>query len=202
MADVFIYALCEPDTGAVRYVGITKDTKTRLQGHLADCNRPDVFRHPKVTWLRQLLASGQVPALRVLEQCPAEDGPQAEQKWIDRYRGEGAQLTNTAPGGKGYTFSYKQAPIPGIPLPHLRTWREHKRLGITVLSALADMPRNTLGSIERGQMLASREQIQKLAGALHISPKRLLRAPVKMGRPAKQEQEGSTNHAGSTGAPL
>lgn len=185
MADVFVYALCEPDTGAVRYIGITTSPKTRLQGHISECKRAKLSALPKVVWLRQVLASGQVPTLHVLQQCTAEDWAQAERRWIQHFREAGAQLTNVAPGGWGHSpasdghtraFRGPATAKRGILLPHLTAWRESQLLSTLELSKLSNVGWSPIKRAEQGAPIQL-SNARKLAQALGISPHQLLSAP-------------------------
>jgi hypothetical protein len=90
----FIYALAEPNTGVVRYVGKAADPHVRVGQHLRDRSS---LR--KARWLRSLDAP---PQLLILEEIPAgADWQEAERRWIAHFRAEGADLTNHTDGGEG-----------------------------------------------------------------------------------------------------
>lgn len=62
-----VYALCEPDTGEIRYIGCTKCPRRR---------RAEQFSCPKwpvSPWVRHLRANGLVPEFRVLAEA-IDDG--------------------------------------------------------------------------------------------------------------------------------
>lgn len=94
----FIYALADPDTQEVRYIGKADNPQKRLKRHIAQYE-------PKAThksnWIRSLLDQGKTPALLVLEEAPRESWQECERKWITHYKGKGARLTNTTAGGEG-----------------------------------------------------------------------------------------------------
>ena len=41
----YIYALCDPRDGAVRYVGKSVDPEARLRGHIQESRKTDYYRH-------------------------------------------------------------------------------------------------------------------------------------------------------------
>lgn len=95
-----VYALIDPRTGEARYVGKAKDAHQRLNGHLNDARRGQ--KSHKAHWVRQLLASGLVPEMVVLDEgIPAHLIDNAEKLWICMYRSMGCPLTNHSDGGPG-----------------------------------------------------------------------------------------------------
>jgi hypothetical protein len=91
---VTIYALAEPDTCEVRYVGKTiMKPEQRLRGHLNDrcvCHR--------TKWLKSLKSK---PKIIVLQVCDELNWEQSERFWIAYYRSIGAKLVNQTFGGDG-----------------------------------------------------------------------------------------------------
>ncbi len=98
MAPLWIYALCEPGTDVVRYIGKCKDVKIRLRQHLAEARRLDRTTH-RCNWLRSL--DGRCPEVLLLEETAQETWQAREKFWIAKYREDGARLTNTTDGGEG-----------------------------------------------------------------------------------------------------
>lgn len=86
-----IYALTEPDTGVVRYVGQSTDPKRRYRGHVFD-SRSGETDH-KSNWIASLLRRDVVPGLLILEVVAREEANAAEGRWISHYR-ELVDLTN------------------------------------------------------------------------------------------------------------
>lgn len=200
MSDVSIYALAEPDSGTVRYVGKARDAQARLRQHLADSQL--VGTHPRVCWLRSLKAAGKTPLLLILETCTLETWEQAERAWIKRYMEQGAQLTNIAPGGGG-SRSYRQriaasvakmrsrknrppaAKGTGVALAALRQYREYAALTQGGLAELAGVSRATISDAEQGEHISMRN-LRKIATALGVAPEVLIKQPG-------QEQEQASN---------
>jgi Ni/Co efflux regulator RcnB len=90
-----IYALIDPRTSDVRYIGATTDVQRRLREHL----RREEARHCS-RWIRSLLASGLSPHVWVFE--VVGDGWQAaERRWIQTFRDLEMATCNIADGGEG-----------------------------------------------------------------------------------------------------
>lgn len=92
----FIYALCEPGTRTVRYIGKSNNPVRRLKLHLSDSRKKE---NPLGDWLR--LLGGAVPNLVVLREVPTEKWQESEKRYICLARGLGMSLTNSNDGGGG-----------------------------------------------------------------------------------------------------
>lgn len=90
MINCYIYALVDPRTGEDFYVGSTINPKGRLTSHLDERYTNDL------NWERinQIIESGEVLEMRILEITLAKKRSACEQIWIDRLRNDGAILTN------------------------------------------------------------------------------------------------------------
>lgn len=96
MATNYIYALVDPRTDAVRYIGKSIRPKERLANHLNE--RSNSWRNH---WLRKMRADGVRPVLRILEVVESDDWQTAERRWIAHGRALGWRLTNCTSGGDG-----------------------------------------------------------------------------------------------------
>ena len=65
METTFIYALIDPRTGAIRYVGKADDPEYRLSQHLIDDGREKSY---KASWIRSLRAQGLRPLIRIIDE--------------------------------------------------------------------------------------------------------------------------------------
>lgn len=102
MATTFIYALCEPGTRKVRYIGKTSTTsKKRLSRHLHETIKLDTYMG---RWLRLLRSHEKVPTLVVLKEVEG-DGNDAEKRYIRYAKGLGMRLVNATEGGEGVTMT-------------------------------------------------------------------------------------------------
>lgn len=94
---VFIYALAEPTTGEVRYVGKSQNPRYRISSHASRSGAPLVRE-----WIASLRADGAEPALVILYEVSA--GHDAD-PWEDHFLTvhKSARLLNTVgPGGAAY----------------------------------------------------------------------------------------------------
>lgn len=88
-----IYALLDPRTNEVRYVGKAKDPKLRYASH--KCVRG--YSH-RANWIRSLQRCGYDPEMVILEE--SEDWAESESFWIEYLMSLGARLTNLSKGGE------------------------------------------------------------------------------------------------------
>ncbi len=104
-----VYALRDPITRELRYVGKTTTGLKRARAH----TRPAALleRSHKASWVRSLLARGLCYEIVVLEVFSSEQGlSEAECQWIAVGRSAlGQRLTNTTVGGDGRSGSKQTA---------------------------------------------------------------------------------------------
>jgi hypothetical protein len=99
-----IYALRDPDTGAIRYIGKTEnDPAIRLRDHIASSRDSSRWwgRSKKASWIRELLAKGQKPGMIILGRVPFGDWPMWERRCIRWALEAGCDLVNGDAGGGG-----------------------------------------------------------------------------------------------------
>lgn len=111
MSTVFIYALLDPDTKKVRYVGKAKNPKNRLKQHMWRARGVSDNMHVH-NWIRKLEQFGKRPELEVLDEVSAAEWEFWEREYIRVFRAIGFNLTNTSDGGD-YAFDWtgkKQSP--------------------------------------------------------------------------------------------
>lgn len=124
---VQIYALTDPDTDEVRYVGKARDAKHRLASHYRDARH----RKTKVyAWINSLASQSKTVGLRILEEVAESDWEQRERHWIAYYRTFG-QLTNLADGGNNIPCSIEQRAKNGRHVVALRAQHSPQRKRIT-----------------------------------------------------------------------
>lgn len=97
---ITLYALCEPGTRTVRYIGKTVSLKRRWPEHLTASLR---HRDYLGNWLRSL--QGVRPELVPLRQVTDDEGSFAEIKYIRIARSLGMKLVNATDGGEGVTMT-------------------------------------------------------------------------------------------------
>lgn len=93
----YIYALADPRTSEVRYVGATNNPRRRYTDHLNENNRKEVYKH---RWISGLRGIGMRPRMLILEEGKGSR-VEPERWWIDYFRKQGARLTNLTIGGEG-----------------------------------------------------------------------------------------------------
>lgn len=86
---VYIYALLDPGTEEVRYVGKTVAPKWRYRSHLHSRNN-----RAKRKWILWLHERGLEPDMRILEECSFADADKRERVWIAEYLFRGFELFN------------------------------------------------------------------------------------------------------------
>lgn len=96
----FIYALCDPRTGRVRYIGKARDPVYRWQQHRRGENCRGVRTH-RASWLDSLRRDGLAPVLRILAVVTIEEWRAAECAWIAHAKALGHDLVNGTEGGDG-----------------------------------------------------------------------------------------------------
>jgi len=109
-----IYALTDPRTEEIRYIGVSVRPKARYNEHLSNAVKGG--RTHRDCWIRSLIYQEIRPGYLVLEEVPAR-----ERHWIAYYR-EWGHLTNITDGGEG---------LPGyVPTPELRQKWSQMRKGV------------------------------------------------------------------------
>ncbi len=94
-----VYALCDPDSRRVGYVGKALDPEDRLRLHREEALAGAAGQKSK--WLRSLLAQGKNPLLIILAEVSDTSWQGLERQWISLLRDSLVPLTNQRPGGEG-----------------------------------------------------------------------------------------------------
>ena len=96
---VFIYALIDPFTFRIRYIGKTDNLKRRLANQLNETS--NTYR---CHWLQSLKSKGKKPIQAVLQEVSeSENWQEIEKKWIRIAKKYGWPLVNCTDGGDGVT---------------------------------------------------------------------------------------------------
>ena len=87
----FVYALTDPRTDEVRYIGVAKDLEQRLYQHVYSRGG----NSEKDSWIQQLLDDGLSPSIEPLETAETKNiAHEREAYWIQHYTELGERLTN------------------------------------------------------------------------------------------------------------
>ena len=104
-----IYALEDPETSEIRYIGLTATSlKARLGCHLS----PSAMSHKtyKNHWIKSLLKRGLKPKIILIDEVPVDQLRAVEKLSRSLYIAQiGARLTNLTDGGDGM-LGYKHSP--------------------------------------------------------------------------------------------
>jgi len=95
-AHVQIYALCQPQTGEIKYIGKANNADKRYKSHLRECRRR---RTPVYLWINKLLKNNLLPQLKVLTVVAVDKWEEIERKYIATHREFIGDLLNVADGG-------------------------------------------------------------------------------------------------------
>lgn len=90
-----IYALIDPISNEVRYIGKANDAQKRFKSHLSETRR----NTPVYCWIKSLRERALVPKLQIIAVCAEADWKEMERKAIASARESNARLLNVAEGG-------------------------------------------------------------------------------------------------------
>lgn len=92
----FIYALVDPRTQSIRYIGKANEPAIRLRHHLKER-----YKSRKCSWVQSLAKQGLAPQLLIIECVHVSQWQERERYWIAFYRAQDDQLLNDTDGGDG-----------------------------------------------------------------------------------------------------
>lgn len=95
-----IYALIDPRTNEIRYVGKSSNVRKRLVSHIYKARHTPLENKSK--WINDVIDNNLFPIVRILETCFGESWRQAEIYWIDSLRKSCCNLLNLDSGGGGF----------------------------------------------------------------------------------------------------
>ncbi len=181
---VYIYALIDPVTDEIRYVGKSIRPMQRLQNH---CN--EKARTWRTNWIQSLIAAGRRPEVRVLEILDRDDDwKAAEIHWIASLRDRGARLTNCTSGGDG---------VPNLP-PEIRArisavWRGRKHTPETIAKLgsgmrgkyHSDEHRAKMRAAMTGRVVTWGDKLRHAIEKLKADDVRAIRAALEVGTTQK-----------------
>ena len=92
----YIYALRDPLTQEIHYVGKTTMLRTRIMGHMSECRTNSRTNLEKRDWLNSLASKGLMPEMVILDQTDFHNAGKLESTWVKRLREQGYVLFNHA----------------------------------------------------------------------------------------------------------
>jgi hypothetical protein len=99
MVEWIIYAIIDPYTQRVRYVGKTQHgMRVRIAQHM---HQAMTRKTGKDKWLYGFIKDGIMPRVRVLESGVGDEWPEAESRWIAHFQALHEPLLNSTHGGDG-----------------------------------------------------------------------------------------------------
>lgn len=140
----YIYALVDPFSMEIRYIGWTANPSQRLTSHISESRQKKKHCHH---WIQQILMQGGKPIMQIIEEISPDDFAEMERHWIKYCRSLGIPLTNISEGGEkaqGYIH-------PGEPKKHQANFR---------------LPTITLSQLESIRQKTGMTQVQVLILAI------------------------------------
>jgi hypothetical protein len=99
---IYIYALIDPRTMEIRYIGKTNNPKERMRAHLS----PHIFMrtiNAKRMWIEELLAYRVRPIMQVLCTCKPEESEIYEYRYYKLFK-DSCDLLNSATINETYQY--------------------------------------------------------------------------------------------------
>jgi hypothetical protein len=116
---IYIYALSDPETFKIRYIGKTINIKARLENHISRSKNFKTSRHV-CNWIKSLLNKKLKPILTVIDTTDEENWVSKEMYWIKHFKDLGLKLCNHNAGGKSNTgYKPNKATIKKMKAAHL-----------------------------------------------------------------------------------
>lgn len=100
-----IYAIIDPRTDAIRYIGKAANFGRRRRDHRNELRRGVHYNPYLQNWYNKLVRAGHLPMYRVLQECLPGMVDACEQEWIAKGRAKGWRLCNLTDGGEGGEWS-------------------------------------------------------------------------------------------------
>lgn len=95
----YIYALSDPFTDEIRYIGKTTNTKKRLNKHINNAKRKT--KPHRLAWINSLLKRNTHPKIEVIDEVNVNEWEFWETYWIHQFKTWGLNLLNETDGGEG-----------------------------------------------------------------------------------------------------
>lgn len=97
----YIYALKDPITFEIRYIGKSDNPIKRLRKHIIFTKaNPNCYNH-KTNWIRQIISTNSIPIIEIIDEVNIVDWMFWESHYISLYKSWGFNLVNSTLGGDG-----------------------------------------------------------------------------------------------------
>lgn len=96
LAPWYIYALIDPRTSEVRYVGFSIDIVYRYKSHIRHVNNKTLV----AGWIKELRSVGLIPEFKLLGQYCGDGHKEREEFWINHYSGNLLNVAAAGPTGR------------------------------------------------------------------------------------------------------
>lgn len=170
----YVYALSDPRTGAVRYIGKTKNASNRFKSHLRARNtsQPQICE-----WISSL---GTAPDIHILHQFDDETSAMlAERREASERRAAGAVLLNRSGGGEACCTNRHSLNVRGVG-DRIACIRKSLGWSTALLARKSGVNRTTLSMIQHHCSVGgiSAEVAVRVAMALGTTAEYLILGPV------------------------
>jgi len=98
----FIYALCCPISGEIRYIGKSNNPQKRYSKHKSKTSKDN--NKSKKEWFNNLISNGLSPKILILEEVDINNWKEKEKFYIKKYKELNYNLFNLNGGANGLTF--------------------------------------------------------------------------------------------------
>lgn len=142
----FIYCLNDPRDGRIRYVGKSDDPYVRWQKHLNDAVKARTYCS---RWIKSLLVLRLTPELEVLEEIPMAGWQEIEKEYIRVFKMICIPLTNTSPGGEGFSAGHIVSPETRMKISGSHRGMTHSKESREKISAVQKGKRISAGHREK-----------------------------------------------------
>lgn len=156
---MYIYALLDPMSHEIRYIGKTNNIIERYRNHIrekSNCHR--------VNWISSLKKKNLIPSFIILQECEDNESDVVERQYIKEYREKGYDLTNNTDGGDG---NYKFTPDVIEKLSRQRVGK--KQSAETIAKRVQHLHKSVLQYDLEGNFIKKWDSIKSAAEAFNIS---------------------------------